>query len=779
MLSLLVAFAGATVMTSVAGARRGESAVDRLLAGTLPATLAVLPNQTGFDWAAVRRLPDVAAVTTFPGYTALPLDEAPDDELSSFVPADADAMRTIERPIILAGRLADPAKAEEAVVTAEFVRAAGRGVGDTVTLRLPSLDQAGPDPDARDNAAPRGPVLRITIVGVIRSFWYADEAGGHGKLIPSPGLLARYRANLLGTAGDTPLNGLVRLRGGEQGVPRFRADLARVAGGANIDIVNRAEAVRHTRDVIGFESACLLAFGLAAFLAALVLVGQAIIRYGAASAAELRALTAVGLTRTQGVRLAIAGPVLAAVAGTAIAVGLAVPASAWLPFGAAAAREPDPGVDVDWLVLGGFAVLIPVLVAAGTAVAVWAGLSAPGRVPPGRRSAVVAAMAAAGLPVAVVVGARFALEPGQGARAVPVRPALLGAVTGVFGVLAAFTFSAGVADAAANPARFGQNYQLMVIFGFGGQDFLPPRPVLDTVADDADVLGVIDMRVAGGRSGELPVVTYTYEPVGAPVPLVLTEGRAPAADDEVVLAPVSARQLGAGIGATIPLAGDKGSRALRVTGIGFGVESSTRGYDSGAWVTGPGYDQLFTGFKEHGGLLVLRQGSSPDAVAARLTRAATGPDGIGPLLTEPFAPRQFGEIRNVRVLPLVLGGFLALLAVGAVGHALIVAVRRRGHDLAVLRALGMTRGQCRLAVVTQAGAITTLGLLAGIPLGMALGRILWRAAAGIMPLQYQPPTSPWTLILIVPLALLVAALLAAGPGRHAGHRNLGQALRAE
>ena len=70
-----------------------------------------------------------------------------------------------------------------------------------------------------------------------------------------------------------------------------------------------------------------------------------------------------------------------------------------------------------------------------------------------RRSTVAAAAAGAGFPVPVVVGARFALEPGRGRSAVPVRPALVGAVAGVLGVLAAFTFSAGVSDAAAHPAR--------------------------------------------------------------------------------------------------------------------------------------------------------------------------------------------------------------------------------------------------------------------------------------------------------------------------------------
>ncbi len=126
-LALLIAISTGTVLAAVAGARRGACAVDRLFAETLPATAVVSPQQPGFDWAPVRALPQVEALATFPGYAGFGIDEAPGETVQRYLPADADAMYSIEHPVVLEGRLANPTRADAAVVTAHFVETYGHG----------------------------------------------------------------------------------------------------------------------------------------------------------------------------------------------------------------------------------------------------------------------------------------------------------------------------------------------------------------------------------------------------------------------------------------------------------------------------------------------------------------------------------------------------------------------------------------------------------------------------------------------------------------------------
>ena len=179
-------------------------------------------------------------------------------------------------------------------------------------------------------------------------------------------------------------------------------------------------------------------------------------------------------------------------------------------------------------------------------------------------------------------------------------------------------------------------------------------------------------------------------------------------------------------------------------------------------------------------MVSLRPGADVQAVARRLNAAAAAIKGGNAFTFTPPPPvTEVQELRDVAVLPLALSAFLALLAIGAVGHALSIAVSRRRHELAVLRALGLTRRQSRLVIATQASLLAVIGLAFGIPLGVALGRTLWRAAADMAPLAYYPPLALWALLLIGPLALLAANLLAAWPAERAARLRTGQILRAE
>ena len=783
LLALLVAISSGTVLTAVAGARRGDSVLTRLTANTLPATAVVLPNQPRFDWDRVRAMPEVEALSTFMlGLDFRVAEIPPQDQTIGFPPGDAEIFRTIERAHLLGGRPPDPTRADEAVMTPQFAKHYHKRIGDTVTALLYTPQQVrtgsklGTDP-----GPPRGPRVRMRIVGMGRTPWGQDTP--EGGLLPGPGLALHYRANFY-DEDNSYTNALVRLRGGEAALPAFQEHLAALTGRTDIDVWDRPAQLRQQQRSFSFQARCLLAFGGAALIAAMVLVGQAIARYTTSSVADLQVVRALGMTPWQAVQAAAAGPFLAASGGVTLGVLAAGVASRWFPIGSASLAEPTPGLRIDAAVLAAGWVVTPVAVLAGSVAAGWLGFGTQRRSAADRRSAVAATAARAGLPVPVVVGTRFALETGRGRTAVPVRPALVGAIAGVLGVIGVFTFSNGVADAAANPARFGQTWQLGAFLGYNGDEFGPSGALLAAVARDRDVSGVDDARlaVAHGGPADTAVTLFTYQPVGKPIGTVLTAGRLPESDSEVVLAPGSAEALGGRLGSAVTLISPTGNHRLTVVGIGFVPPSPHNDYNSGGWVTAAGYGRLFEQrTKFHFGLIALRRGADPAAVKARLDQTAKTVPGFdrGAEFDIAETPSTVAELRQVRQLPIALGVFLLLLAVASVGHALATAVHRRRVDVAVLRALGMTRRQSRAVVVTQASVLAMVGLVFGVPLGIALGRLVWRAVADYTPLQYVAPVAFLALLLIGPLALVVANALAAWPGQRAARLRIGHVLRAE
>jgi ABC-type antimicrobial peptide transport system permease subunit len=106
-------------------------------------------------------------------------------------------------------------------------------------------------------------------------------------------------------------------------------------------------------------------------------------------------------------------------------------------------------------------------------------------------------------------------------------------------------------------------------------------------------------------------------------------------------------------------------------------------------------------------------------------------------------------------------------------------VRRRRGELALLKALGMTRRQLREIVAWQTTLTLVVAVVIGVPLGVAGGRWAWHAFAGSLGVV---PVTVIPLAVLVPgaaLLLLAGNLLTLAPATVAARTTPAAALRAE
>jgi hypothetical protein len=468
-------------------------------------------------------------------------------------------------------------------------------------------------------------------------------------------------------------------------------------------------------------------------------------------------------------------------------------------------------VAVDGLVLGGgFAVLVVVL---GT-IAVLLALrsSATRRRETEWRDATVGLgavqlLARSGAPIAAVTGVRFALDSGRGRASVPARSTLFGTAIAVAIVAAALTFGNGLDSLVSHPALYGWNWDYALT---SGED-VPPQ-LLGMLARDPDVEAATGTSFADAQlDGEtVPLITTSTRAAVAPA---LISGHEVEANDQIVLGGATLHALGAHLGGNVVLTYGVRRDApvyipptdLRVVGIATlpavgcptcfstsmglggvvsnGIEpAELRSASASPYATLNGPKMV---------MIRLRPDANRSMAVASLRRIAAAasplfaavPDGQGGGDSVAVLGVQYpAEIQNYRTLgatPAVLAGGLALGALLALGLTLVASVRRRRHDLALLKTLGFTGRQLASAVAWQATVVVLLGLVVGIPVGIALGRWLWLLFASEIYVVPQATVPVLSLVYVGVVALLLANLIAALPGRVAARTRTALALRAE
>lgn len=807
-LALLLGLIGGVVLTAAAGARRTDTAYPRLLQWARAAQVDILPGSNGpvpGYFAEVRRLPQVAGMSVDSLYQmVLPVRHGlPTATVMAYASPDGTMGVAADRVKILQGRMFGPRAPGQAVIDPQLAGQEHLRPGGTLRLlAVPDNPKTG-NPEI-GLAVPLA--FRVAAVGVFDTqIVPATATNSEPVVLLSP----PYNGTRAAASSIYGTEAAVRLRPGASMAAFTGAAVSlaqRYPGtGGDADVISLSDEVAATQRAIRPDAVALAAFAALAGLIALAVIGQLLGRQLVLDAAEFPILRALGMTRGRLVGLSLARVAVVTLAGGAVAVAVAVAVSPLMPIGPARLAEPQPGIEVNLAVLAaGFAaiavlplaVLVPSAWRAAARVQGPLGVAEPAE--PARTSRLGPTLGRAGS-VTGSLGVRMAFEPGRGRTAVPVRSALAGTTVAIAAVVAALVFGTSLIALVGTPHQYGQNWDQEVNLGFAGVTAGLGAKVL---AAEPAITGY-----AAGDYGQLSVdgkivAAIGISPVRGQGYFTLLAGRYPAGPGQIVLGAQTLRAVHRQLGQTVRVVANRVAtfgpvtrRTMRIVGVAVFPEFGRGGFaatdlGNGAAVSASVLSEPFP--QTHCGtgstcynffLLRYRPGSDLNAAAVRLTVSLTANHcPPGPQSCTIVADQQPTDIRNyasIQDTPLVLGGVLALLAVATLAHVLLTGVRRRRRDLAVLKTLGLRRSQVIRVVSWQASTLAAAALLVGLPLGVLAGRWAWALFAGSAGVSAQADVPVPLVLLAIPVVLLLANVIAAGPGWSAARIRPALTLRSE
>jgi hypothetical protein len=765
---LIGAFAGG-VTAIAAGARRTDSAYSRLMTATRAPDIMVVDRVQDTDFASYRprdlaALPHVVWSDQVDGFTVL----AP-SILEIIAPTDRQVGASYWGRKLLAGRLPDPDRADEASVAFTTAADLHLRVGDSLHLTAQPKGDGAPVPVS----------VRIVGIDAAASEFPPQSGSGVDGVWVTPAFVHAH-PNLE----VTPITVMRLARGAADG-PTVNAAVARLGHGRpNESFLFTAQAA-NTQHSIHLQAIALWVLAGLLALAGLIVGAQLLSRQAAVESEGYRELRALGMTTRQRwatgmIRVTIMG----LAAGLIAALGAAA-ASPLFPLGLARTAEPLPGFALD-----------PLTLAAGlvgtTAVVIGCGLwpnwraarassLAEGTELGPQRSRAAEWARVVGAPVTATTGIAFALDARRGKGAVPVRTTVSAVVIGIAAITAAAVFSSSLGHLLSTPPLYGTTWDAIV--ASNENEGASPTDALATLSKDrtVDAISVgnsgIPIQINGSR---VDGIALTAKEGPTLQPTVVT-GRAPTRQDEILLGTRDLERLHLHLGDTIrrvSLAGVPDPRPLTVVGTGiFPTLSDDLGLGHGALVTMaylraglakdmPGPDTILVRF---------RPGTDKAAAIARLNRTVGEGGAIGVQAgQEPIDLLNFGRVQN---LPLAVGLLLGVLAAGTLTHLLATSIRRRRWDLAVLKTLGFSPGQLRRTVAWQANTVAVLALVIGAPVGVVIGRWIWLLFARQLGVVAVPTYSAIDAVALVMGALLVANLVALIPALAAGRTRASRILR--
>jgi putative ABC transport system permease protein len=316
--------------------------------------------------------------------------------------------------------------------------------------------------------------------------------------------------------------------------------------------------------------------------------------------------------------------------------------------------------------------------------------------------------------------------------------------------------------------------------GFAGTVATLPASVLD------DVRGVAGVSRAGGQVlvDGVAIVDSNGKVLGTPgapqfganwdddqelTPFRLVEGRGPAAPNEVALDSVSAEKSGYVVGDTVSLVTPRGPLDASLVGIfRYGTSGNLAGATIASFETIAAQDLLLGGndaFTEVDA--IAADGVSQSALATDV-RAVLGSDVTVRTGQEAAddATKQLTEgLAFINIFLLVFAGIALFVGTFIILNTFSMLVAQRSRELALLRALGATRGQVMRSLVVEAAVVGLIGAVIGVlvGIGVAYGLEALFAAIGAEIPNEGLALLPRTVAIGLALGVLVTVVAALVP----------------
>jgi putative ABC transport system permease protein len=301
-------------------------------------------------------------------------------------------------------------------------------------------------------------------------------------------------------------------------------------------------------------------------------------------------------------------------------------------------------------------------------------------------------------------------------------------------------------------------------YGIGGVSHnlatdLAARPEFSAVTSTRFTAAAIDGDVTELNSFDSATLTsiFDIEPQQGEVANLGPDGIA--VEDDM------AKEHGWTLGSTVPVTFAEGSTNLTVEAI----------YGDGTWTGSAFVDHAVLnsfGIDPLDAKIYVRDADSTSAAAARtaLDEAATTYPSVEVMDHAEFKASKASDIDTLLNLIYALLALAIIIALIGITNTLALSIFERTHELGLLRAIGMTRGQLRATVRWESMIIALFGTALGLSIGLFFGWSMVHALADKGFDVFVVPTSSLAVVAVIAaIAGVVAALL---PARRAARLDV-------